>query len=271
MVRLLLLHKADPEAINDEGLNAISIAARYGQFEVVHQLLTWGVNRSHITIEGHGILHQAVQSGYIGLVRYLEGLGFNLEFSDRGGNTPLMHAVRNHDHEMFRCLVALGAELYVENNMMCTPLSLAVITDDSSQIETTQAVLDAGCDINLVNSQGWSAIMYAVSSDSVSKVIFLLLQGANIFYQDDAGKSVFTVIGKARNRREIVALLLKNIDKQKQVLLGILENQIHLSDSSRFILELFAHACEYQHNVLCLFMLSNKPSLVSFAEVYEKI
>lgn len=95
-----------------------------------------------------------------------------------------------------------------------------------------QRLIDSGADINLTDSDGWTALMYAVRyNESIECVELLINAGADIKIINNFGYSAVTLASCYNSNPKILSLLLKNYkatDKEvlKSLVLMLMEQNI---------------------------------------------
>ncbi len=167
---LCILHKnlgfaqvflnTNPEVIDIEDPiknTALFIAVRMGSTKILRFLLKNDADIYHVNIRGWSIIHQAIgQSTKIAEILIAAGVDrdvralFTLE-------TALHMAVRIHDLDMIRCLIALGVEINSQTALGITPTHLALIERD-------------GASYDLLRSHGGRCVLFSPSNDFVSSL-----------------------------------------------------------------------------------------------------
>lgn len=107
---LLLKHKAKPNAVDGQGLNALQWSARHGHAALVEALLEAGAAVNHLCSSGRTALHWAAEQGH---ERVLQRLAFwqpKGDLIDNAGDSALHLAVRAEgaSAETVGLLLALG-------------------------------------------------------------------------------------------------------------------------------------------------------------------
>ena len=144
-VNLLLLNKAATDAMDDEGRDALLLAAEDGSLASTDALLSAGADPSRRAHNGETSLGRA--------------------------------AIGAHTRVAAR-LLAAGADVNAPAARGQTPLIIAVRTGNTS---TAIVLLEAGADVNRVEpGNGNSALMYAANSGFADLVGILLANGANV-------------------------------------------------------------------------------------------
>lgn len=110
-----------------------------------------------------------------------------LETPNKDNKTPLVYAVEIDDHMLISLLISLGANV----NHQCaitkrTPLMIAVY---NGHLQVANALLDKGADVTLKDCNGLNVLHYAVDSNDLDAVKFVLEQNVDINERDDGGCS----------------------------------------------------------------------------------
>lgn len=109
----------------------------------------------------------------------------------------LLQAVENQNIQEVKRLIETGANLnYNENFKKQAPIYIAV---QRKNMDIIKLLVDAGADLNVRNYEGWTPLIYAVSSneDETSlKIINLLLEaGADVNLSDNTGQTPIMNVG----------------------------------------------------------------------------
>jgi len=132
------------------GANALWLAARYGELQILHLLVDAGANAFNVPSNGMTTVQAAIgmpgnsaedrrnqvdtpqqmdladeQAMVIHLTTSLLDLGVDVNLPGGNGNTPLHDAVRRGFGDVIRTLVEHGAEMNTPNGRDQTPLTLA--------------------------------------------------------------------------------------------------------------------------------------------------
>jgi ankyrin repeat protein len=114
-VRMLLDAGADREAVFDDGLRPVHLAAICGNYKIMQMLLeedTIDVNvRASDKLRRGTPLHMAVLKGQATVVKILLAKGAKVNAADALGKTPLDHAIGTGDEVLQAILKAAGAKM----------------------------------------------------------------------------------------------------------------------------------------------------------------
>ena len=151
--------------VNEEDRNALlSMAARYGQVEVIDALIKAGAD---------------------------------LEAKDKRGRTALMSAVQSRNADAVNALLAGGAKVDTRDEVQATALFRAA--GPFGNVTVVGSLLNAGAQVNVSDKNGMTPLMWAVRFGDAPRVKALVDAGATIDARDNRGLSAMDY---ARNRRD---------------------------------------------------------------------
>jgi rhodanese-related sulfurtransferase len=113
---------------------------------------------------------------------------------DRNRATPLMLAVRLAPPALVKELLAAGADIHAENADGNQALWLACVGEIAENI---QLLVDAGVEIQHVNVNGATPLMFAASSGRAGPVAQLLAAGADPLFETDLGLNALDMASTA--------------------------------------------------------------------------
>lgn len=128
VVEVLLENGADPEAVDDNGLTPLGVAAEFGDEFTVQVLLTRGANT---------------------------------EARDPLGRTPLGIAAMYYEEGVVKMLLKGGADIEARDNEGRTPLALALWVHGDTECGVTQALLEYGADVKVMDRNGHTPLWLA--------------------------------------------------------------------------------------------------------------
>lgn len=153
----LLANGSDPNKSDAYKNTPLSVAAHFGQSEVIELLLKNGARIDGIVGE-MSPLQCAVYSGHRETALRLIKKGANLNHSDAYGTTPLAVAASRGDAEEVRLLLDAGADVEQANNLGWRPLHVALRSTkpkDAARLVTVETLLEYGADPNANNNGGY--------------------------------------------------------------------------------------------------------------------
>ncbi len=170
-VKRLLAAGADPNAVNDYGVDAMQLAADASDTELLRLLLKAGANPNSVNPDGETVLHLVARSGNLDAAKLLVNAGAQVDARERfGGQTPLMWATARRHPDLVQFLASKGADV---NARSAVRDYLRVATAESRAKH-----LDRG---------GFTPLMYAARENCRECVPILLKHRADVSVPDPAG------------------------------------------------------------------------------------
>jgi ankyrin repeat protein len=207
---------ADPSITNRYGVTALSMAASTGDDRVTAALLEHGADATHASPEGETVLMSAAKAGNPEVIQLLLAGGSVSEGADPNavegwkGQTALMWAAAAGHAEAVRILVDADANVDAQS----TAIEVPVVNEDRKQggfvypdipkgrmsaihfaarqgeLETVQALVDAGANLDAQDQEGVNALVLATLNGHLDVAALLLESGANPDIADDWGRTV---------------------------------------------------------------------------------
>ena len=184
-VRRLSASGADLQVTDKRGWTLLHHAARFGNTNIVKQLLDAGLNPNAGDMDQWTPLHAAIWLQNEEIIKLLVERGANVNAQDRFGRTPLIDAARKGHGRLVSLLIGLDANIHLQDKENKTALSWAYQRKDSSIVsEINQAGFSTAA--NLKNQKADELIQSCVLNDT-ERVRELLAAGArvNARYADD--------------------------------------------------------------------------------------
>uniref|UniRef100_A0A1B6KEE8 PRANC domain-containing protein n=1 Tax=Graphocephala atropunctata TaxID=36148 RepID=A0A1B6KEE8_9HEMI len=150
IVRLLLERGANVETRNLAMMTALHLAAVQGHADIVKELLTSGADIESQDRDGRTSLFLAVSAGHKMVVKELleQGADHECKFN---GLKPLYVAASKGYVDIFRTLLAFGADFDGTNDFGQTPLHIACVKRRDVLVSS---LLEAGADVNATDLKG---------------------------------------------------------------------------------------------------------------------
>lgn len=191
IARMLIKKGADVNAKDERGNTALILAAKSDQVEVAQRLLNAKANPNAEGAFGVTSLAIAAGDGNLELAKILlrAGANPNFELSHHGlGGTAIHFAAANGYREVVALLLEHGAAVDTRDRDGETPLikaaSQAEHDGESRGLDIVELLLKKGADINAVSKMRGSALTAAASHGSEKTVDYLLKKGADVFSLD---------------------------------------------------------------------------------------
>ncbi|EKJ76554.1 hypothetical protein FPSE_03314 [Fusarium pseudograminearum CS3096] len=160
IVNLLIDNGVDIADRNEDGCQALDIAASHGRTKLVKQFIRLGAPVSGANKIGRTCLHQACLRGNLETVRLLLDAGSDLSSIDNRGFTCLHLASFSESIEIVKDLVARGLSISKKSFKGSTALHCAV---SEGSVEIVKYLLDEGALLEEVTNDGHDTMDIAVS------------------------------------------------------------------------------------------------------------
>ncbi|KAG9325375.1 hypothetical protein KVV02_004150 [Mortierella alpina] len=174
----LLSMKASMEATDHDGFRPLIYSIMNGHTKCVEIFLANDVG-IEASSEGEPIpLSLACHYGHEDIAMMLIGRGANVIASNADGLEPLHITCREGHTRLAKTLTTRGARLDQEDKYMCwTPLFYAA---SEGHFECVKILLEAGCNVNVVDELGKTPIYYAASEGHADCVELLVEAGGKV-------------------------------------------------------------------------------------------
>lgn len=169
----------DIARFDSHGKNVLHYAVRSGNMELVRYLVETfneiSVNQSDAASVSP--LHIAVSKCHLPLVRYLVDKGANVNCACRERRTPLHVAAQHGFIEIMQVLIENEADINVFDMKERSPLSLAVLGSREAAVEL---LIKNGARLNQEDAAGFTPLRRAVWNDCTPIAMMLLNAGARV-------------------------------------------------------------------------------------------
>jgi len=185
--RLLLEAGADVNAADNNGNTALMHAALYGN-RSLSPLLEAGADVHAANANGFTPMLSACRSGYMENVLLLDGLRADPHAVSADGTTALMLAcMRGHEGDVARWLIDKNVDLdavqRARQNGDAGHTALIISSGDRRRM-----LIEAGADLNVTDTQGWTALMHDCENGNINAVRELIAAGASTWESSEEGK-----------------------------------------------------------------------------------
>ncbi|XP_068625670.1 ankyrin repeat domain-containing protein 17 isoform X3 [Battus philenor] len=206
IVRLLIAHGADVNAVSGSGNTPLMYACAGGHEDCVRALLDNGANVEDHNENGHTpLMEVAASAGHVGVAKILleHGAGINTHSNEFKESALTLACYKGH-LDMVRFLLAAGADREHKTDEMHTALMEASM---DGHVEVARLLLDSGAQVNMPTDSFESPLTLAACGGHVELAMLLLERGANIEEVNDEGYTPLMEAAR-EGHEEMVALLL---------------------------------------------------------------
>jgi len=183
-VKFLLDAKADLEAKDDLGWNALHHACRNNRQETVDYLLNKGASIKTLTMEGETILMLAAMDSADDLVLYLLKQKANLDKKNEDGWTCLFFACKENRGTLVKTLLEKKANAKDKAKDGTTPLMLSASTGN---VRSGKLLHKKGANLNATTARGVTALMIALQNSHQDFAEWLLEENASVAEESQDG------------------------------------------------------------------------------------
>ena len=161
-------------------------AVEKGHKDIVSLLLDEGCPITVVDSRDRSVLHYAAQVGQIHVIEMLAQQRLDVNIDDDEGWTPLHYAAVCGQLESVLTLLRLGGRESMTKvaDIYGTPLHLAVAIGHK---DIVSLLLNEGCPINVVNSEGRSVLHYAAQYGQIHMIKMFSEQGLDVNKGDNVG------------------------------------------------------------------------------------
>lgn len=172
----------------------LAVAIKRGDLELISTALESGGVPDPVR---DSMLSMAARYGQVEIIESLIKHGANVEAKDKRGRTALMSAVQSHNTEAIKALIAGGAKVDDRDEVEGTALFRA--SGPFGDVAVVDALLAAGAEVNVADKNGMTPLIWAVRFGDPARVQALVKAGAEVDARDARG---LTAVDYAKNRRD---------------------------------------------------------------------
>ncbi len=212
IVEALIKAGVDVNAVNNDGLTALWVAARNGHTETVEALIRAGADVNAVNAvnnDGLTALWLAARNGHTKIVEALIKAGVDVNAVNNDGNTALTLAAMNGHTETVEALIREGANVNAVNNDGLTALWVAAMNGHTKIVE---ALIREGANVNAVNNKGLTALWIAAMNGHTETVEALIREGANLKAVNNDGLMALWLAARNGHTKIVEALIREGVD-----------------------------------------------------------
>lgn len=206
MVKLLLDHGADVNAHNnDASSRPLHMASLTGNEDILNLLLEKGADINAKDKEGLTALHYLCKRGFVKATDILLKRGADVNIQTDKGITPIqMCCVLGNVEQLKMCLSHDSSGVNIKDEVGLSLLSSAILSNSRS-IELVSLLLEAGADVNSVDTEYClTPIFAAVSQEDLEVINLLISQGAKVNHRLKDGTKLLSMCKNAQIRKVLV-------------------------------------------------------------------
>ena len=204
IARKLLSFGADPNSSDINGVTVLMDAIRGNNPDNVRLLLNYGANPNVQEVNGRNAYHEAAYMGDIEIIKLIRNAGGNPLARDKQGNTPFSIVI-NKNIETIREI--LGSSYNITDSDGNTPVHIVIKTHAPKEL--LRLLIDEGYPLDTKNSDGYTALTYAIEDDDVTTALILLENGANPFQLIDKKGRNGVSIALEKNNKTMIGNIVK--------------------------------------------------------------
>mmetsp|Transcript_1175 Transcript_1175/g.2525 ORF Transcript_1175/g.2525 Transcript_1175/m.2525 type:complete len:688 (+) Transcript_1175:106-2169(+) len=208
--KLLLAAGADANALDDNNITVLHVAARQGHLKMAQMLIDHGASIHALDMNNASILFFACAANRPEMVKFLLDKGVSPMQSVLNGMTPLIANLLREGGSVpvVKMLLEAGADPMQADQRGGTPLHYSASKDNR---KVSQLLLDYGANLEVMDNRGFTVLFAAANDGSFKTAGWLLRKGADPlatnFDNKTASKMINTKSHKADKFRTTYQLL----------------------------------------------------------------
>ena len=212
-VLILIEFGAHKTIIADKFGTPLHVAAANGHVSTVKAMLRAGCPVDVVDNDGYSVLLVAAVSGNAEMIREIVSTpGCDINAADRSHMTPLHKVAQRGKTEAALELIRHGAKKALASYTLGTPLHVAAMF---RHVSTVKAMLEAGCPVDVVTSDGWSVLHAATEGNNTEVVREVLSTGCDVNATASNGETPLHVAAMNGNTEAALELIRRGAEKAK--------------------------------------------------------
>ncbi|ORX79989.1 ankyrin [Anaeromyces robustus] len=217
-VKLLVKYGIDNDinmnVVDINGSTPLILAYRLNYQEIFRFLIKF-LDFNKIDSHGNCLLYYSVLKKDVETTKYLIRIGADVNFKDKLGNSILNTVIYNKNMDILFALIRNNnVFLNVSNKRGETPLISIIRINDYNENEKKSIVdclIERGADVNSIDNDGNTPLVYAIKNNLLSIVILLVNNGASINHQlkNENNKNLL-MLAIESHANEIIKFLVDN-------------------------------------------------------------
>jgi ankyrin repeat protein len=218
VAKVLIEKGATITVLDNSGKTLLHIAAENGSCEIFRLLAEQALKKMALTASLDTVMmpmHIAAKNGHAEFVRYLVGKNFySAAAKDREGRSALHLATAESHWEIVEIL--LDSNWDIDDSMLVTSRKCLHLVSDNGSIEGVKLFLRRGADPNVIDSQLWTPLHYAVSANHLVVVKILLDANANIYMKNLQEMTPAMLAQREGSSKEISEIFSNGVAEQAE-------------------------------------------------------
>ena len=208
-VRILLENGARHDVYGGYYGSSLNAACNSDELQIIELLINAGadVNRSEDSQFGKSLSMACVEEGRFEIVNMLVKAGADVHRTDIVGKSALLTAIASRESRLdsFDYLIGLGANPLQKDKRGCNGLHYAA---RAKKCDIIKRLLEYAINVNEIDLNGWSPLHWAVASmeDSTEILSLLLQRGCDTNIRDKQGRTALNLAILFNRSEEIVIL-----------------------------------------------------------------
>ena len=188
IIESLVSFGAQIDLPDDDGSTPLLSAAASGHKAAVKFFLENNASVFHINKEGKSALHLCCKEGKSSVIPLIVKAGIDINLADCSGRTPLMYAVE--DFEVTKAILKFGPDVNRVDGNLWSALMWSVTRYADNQADIAEILIKNGARTELSNREGNTALHFIAKKDSSHDTVKVLAEaGANVNATNCAGES----------------------------------------------------------------------------------